>query len=134
MRRKISGTNEIQGSFRFGLIVVVPSRIVPATTLHYLLGSESKEEYVFFSRFLADLYRRAISCANGKSAIHHEFHVAGPARFESGNGNLLGDVSRRNELLSERNIIIWQEYDFNFVVDGFVVVYDLSNIGDQFNN
>src|SRR5262249_49968459 len=80
---KVVGEDEIERGPRFRVVLVVPVRAVPASAPFDLLGGESKEEEILLSGLFSHFDRRAVSSSECERSVHHEFHVARPARLVS---------------------------------------------------
>src|SRR5262249_16116092 len=86
---EVVAENQIQSFARFRLVRVVPGRVVPPSAIDDLFCCKTEEEDVVFANLLSDLDGRAVTCANGQRAVHHEFHVAGATRLVTRWRNLL---------------------------------------------
>src|SRR5205809_7623998 len=90
---EVVATNEIERCAGFGIVVIMPAGIIKAATLRDLLGGETEEEKVVLAGGLGHLNGRAVARADGKRAVHHEFHVAGATGFVTSGGYLLRHVA-----------------------------------------
>jgi len=66
------------------LVVIVPMRVVPATTAGHLRCSEPEKKKVLLAHLLRHFDGRAIGSTEGQRAVHHESHVASAAGFVAG--------------------------------------------------
>src|SRR5262249_40212851 len=126
--------NQIQRRPRLWLVIVVPLGLVPAPARRHLIGGQSEQEEVHFSGLVDHLDRRPVTGADGESPVHHEFHVAGPARFVAGRRDLVRDVGRRNEPLSQRYAVVRQEHDLQPAARRRIGIYRAGHIIDQLDD
>ena len=126
--------HEIERAARFGLVVVVPARAVPAAASRHLVGREPEEENVVFAHLLGHLQGRAVARADGERSVHHELHVAGPARLVAGGGDLLRNVARRDETLGDRNAIVRDENDAQARAGHRIGVHDGRDVVDELDD
>ena len=108
---EIIGEDQVQRGPGFGLVVIMPVRIIPAAAALHLIGGQAEQKEVFLAGFLRHLDRRAIARADRQRPVHHEFHVARAAGFVAGGRDLVRDIGGRDQPLGERNAIFGQEHD-----------------------
>ena len=75
----------------------------------HLLDGHSEDEDILGADLLADLDIGTVEGADRQRAVEREFHVAGAGGLLAGGGDLLGEISRRDDLLGERDAVIRQE-------------------------
>src|ERR1700751_4399483 len=88
------------------LVFVVPMWVVPALAILNLFDGQAKQEQVLLPCFLRHFDSRAVQSADRQSSIHHELHVAGSAGLVACGRNLVGDIARRDQPLSQRNVVL----------------------------
>src|SRR5262249_8042197 len=124
----------VQGGAGFGLVIIVPAGIVPASAVLNLLGGQPEQEEVLLSGFLSHLDSGAVARADGQSAVHHELHVACATGFVPGGRNLFGQVRRGDQSFGKADIVVGQEEDLEPPADGGVVVDGAGDIVDQLDD
>ena len=109
--------NQVEARPRLGFVLVVPQRIVTAPRLGHLLRRQAEQEEVFLAGLLGHFDGGAIAGADRQGTVHHEFHVAGAARLVARRGDLLRDVGRGNQPLSQSHAVIGQKNHLQFAPD-----------------
>src|SRR5215469_15138571 len=128
----IVGSDHVQSRPGFRLVVVMPMRAVPATTLRDLLHSETKQKEVFLAGFFRHLDGRSVARADRQGSIHHEFHIARAAGLVAGGRDLVGNVRSGDQPLRERNVVIGQEDHFETTACHRIAVDRAGQVIDQF--
>src|SRR6516162_7152623 len=95
------GRDQVQCGAGFRIVVVVPSRAVPAAAALDLVRSQAKQEEIVLAGLLRHLDRRAIAGAERQRSVQHEFHVAGAARFVPGSRDLVRNIGGRDQPLGQ---------------------------------
>src|SRR5512138_198365 len=76
MSAEVIAGNQFERGACFRLMLVVPTRVVPAVAKFYLVGGQTEKEEVLLSGCLGHFNGGAIACADGQRAVHHELHIA----------------------------------------------------------
>ncbi len=87
-----------------------------------LVDGEAEDEDVVGADFLEDFDVGAVEGADGERAVEGELHVAGAGGFLARGGDLLGDIGGGDDALGERDAVVGEEDDLEFVADARVVV------------
>ena len=98
--------DQVQNGAGLGLVVVVPVRAVPAAIAGHLLRSETEQEEILLARGLGHFDRGAVAGADRQRSVHHELHIAGPARLVAGRRDLVGYVGGRDQPLGQRDAVL----------------------------
>lgn len=78
---------------------------------------EPENNNVVVADSLANFDVRAVERAQSNRAVHHEFHIARAGSLFGRGGNLFGNVGGRIDNLADRDAEIFNEEDFQAVVD-----------------
>ena len=115
------------------IVLVDDHRLIAAGSGQCLsLGRlHTEDEDVLLADCLADLDVCAVHRADGQSTVHHELHVAGTGCFLAGDGDLLGNLGGRHDNLSQRYLVVLEEYDLQLVAYCRIVVDHLGDGVDQ---
>ena len=115
------------------IVLVDDHRLIAAGSGQCLsLGRlHAEDEDVLLADCLADLDVCAVHRADGQSTVHHELHVAGTGCFLAGDGDLLGNLGGRHDNLSQRYLVVLEEYDLQLVAYCRIVVDHLGDGVDQ---
>ena len=65
---------------------------------------------------------------NPKRNFYHEFHVSSAGSLGAGSGDLLAEVGRRYDLLSERHAVVLEEDTAKSLSDDRIVIDAVSNV------
>lgn len=93
--------------------------VVPLSVFHlsapdvYIINRPAKNEHVFLSNLLCDLNICSVHCSNDESSIHNELHVASSWSLGSSSGDMLTQLSSRNDDLSVRHVIVGHKDHFH---------------------
>src|SRR6516162_4606529 len=98
---EIVGRDRVQRGAGFRIVVVVPSRAVPAAAALDLVRGQPKQEEIVLAGLLRHLDRRAIAGAERQRSVQHKFHVAGAARFVPGSRDLVRNIGGRDQPLGQ---------------------------------
>ena len=86
---------------------------------------------VALADFLRDLDVGTVDGTQEQTAVETELHVRRTGRLRSGGGDVLTDVRRGDEDLSERDGVVREEVEAEEVLGVGVVVDDTGDIDDQ---
>ena len=128
------GEDQVQCGAGLRVVVIMPLRLVPAAAVRHLFRRQAEEKEIFFARFFCHLDGRAIARADGQRPVHHELHVARAAGFVAGGGNLIGDISCRNQPLRHRNTVVRQEQNLEPSADDRIPVDSAGEIVDELDD
>ena len=111
-------------------------RIIAAVILvvDNFISAETEDEGVLLAYFLDDLHVRAVHGSQCGRAVEHELHVTCTGRLFTCSRDLLGNVCRRKDHLRIGYAVVLDKYYFQFIVNGLVVVHNLSHGVDQFDD
>ena len=114
----------------------VAHRIVGVVVLIFdnLICGKSEDKGVLLSNFLNDLYVCTVHGSKSQGTVQHELHVTGTGSLFTCGGNLLGNISSGKDQLCVADTIILDKYNFDLSFDGRIVVYDIPNGIDQFDD
>ena len=114
----------------------VAHRIIGIVVLIFdnLICGKSENEGVFFSNFLYDLNICTVHRSESQGAVQHELHVTGTGSLFTCGGNLLGNISSGKDQLCVADTIILDKYNLDLSFDGRIVIYDIPNGIDQFDD
>ena len=82
----------------------------------YLVGGHAEEEDVVVSDLLVNFHVRAVERADGHRAVDHELHIARAGGLLARDGDLLGQVRRRDDDLCQRDLIVLHKHDLELAV------------------
>ena len=82
----------------------------------------------------ADFHIGPIQGADGKGAIHGEFHVARAGGFHASGGNLFGKIRGWINPLAQLHVVIRQEYHPQATLHGGIRIYCFGDAIDETNN
>ena len=80
---------------------------------------------------LQNLNVRTVQRTDGQGAVQGEFHIARAGRFQTGGGNLLGQIRCRHDDLGGGDVVIRDEHDFEQIAHGRIVVDHIAHIVNQ---
>ena len=66
--------------------------------------------------------------------FHHEFHVSSAGSFCSSSRDLFAQVCRRDDLLGERDTVIFQVNHLQFIANDRIAIDHLTHGADEFDN
>ena len=94
---------------KFEVPLVVDARIVaaPLQVLH-LVDVHAEQEEVLGAHLFAHFDVGAVKSADGECPVQLELHVAGARRFGASRRQLLAQIRRRDDLLRERNAVVFK--------------------------
>ena len=106
----------------------IRSRVIAASPQRLdLLRVQTEEEHVLLSHLLADFDIRAVKRPKRHRTVDHQLHVTRAGRFLARNGDLLGDIRRRNDDLSKRHLVVLNEHNLELSVHRRVRVHHVGN-------
>ena len=133
--RKEIAPHHIEDLFQVRRFLDKEIRIVAATfQLQNLMGFQTEREDIVRSHGLRDLDIGSIVRSDGQRAVHHELHTAGPGSFRTRSRDLLREIARRKDILSQRDTIILEEHDLELVAVHFVVIDHGRDVIDELDN
>src|SRR6202007_2898196 len=100
----------------------MPVWIVRSAVVCYLPGSQAEQKEILLASLLGHLDCRPVPRPNSQSAIHHELHVARPAGFIAGRGDLLRHVAGWNQSFGQRHTVIRNEHDPQTFAESWISV------------
>ncbi len=111
-------------------------------TRHIALGlqrdhlglAHPEEEEVVIADEAPDLDVGAVVGADGQRPVEGELHVAGAGGLLAGQGDLLGQVGRRDDLLGEGDVVVGREADDQLPLDQRVIVDDGGHPVDEIDD
>ena len=99
-----------------------------------LIGGLSESENILLTYEFRDLHVRAVHSAQRHRAVEHELHIAGSAGFFGGQGDLLGNIRRGDQLLRHGHIVVAQHDDFEERTHLGVIVDNTAKSEDRVND
>ena len=123
--------DHVERSLYLGVLRVPVLRDVRRTELRDVLCPEAEEEHVLVANLAVDLDVRAVVGPERQGAIHHELHVARSRRLHAREGDLLGDLGGRHDLLGERDAVVGKERDRELAARLRVGVDDAGDAVDE---
>ena len=132
---KEAGGDLVQGFFEFRVRLVIIARAIAARAqVSHFGGREPEEEEVVGADLVPDFDVRAVQGADGKGAVHGEFHVAGAGGLEAGGRDLLGEVGGGIDPLRSLDVEVGQEHHFEPAGQGGILVDDAGDTVDQLDD
>ena len=121
-----------------------------ASSFFHFFNGHAEDEDILVAHFLGHLDVGTVEGADGHRTIEHELHVRCATGFHAGQRDLLGQISRGNNLLghghtvlqmrecrvegARGNVYIFEEDHFQSIANGWVVVDHFADAVDQFND
>ena len=99
---------------------------------HITLRAEHKN--IVVSHQLVDLHICTVLGSQGDRTVEHELHIAGAAGFLRCQGDLLGNVTCRDQLFRLCHVVVLNHNDLQIRTDLRILVHDLLQTEDQVND
>ena len=99
-------------------------------TLRYI----SENINVFIPHQLMDLHIRSVRRSQRNRAVCHELHVPRSGRLLGRQGNLLGNIAGRDQLLRIAHVIVFHHHHFQIRAHQRIIVDDLLQHQNQVND
>ena len=102
--------------------------------LDHCLAGLSKDIDILLAYQLGNLHIRAVHSSQSHCPVQHELHVASTAGFLGCKGNLLGNVTGRDQLLRLRHIVVLHHHYLQIRTDLRVAVNQFLQTQNQMND
>ena len=84
-------------------------RVTASVELRDLLNLQTEDENIFVAHFFVNFDVSTIQRTDSHGPVEGEFHITRSRGFLTRRGNLLRQIGRRDNLLSERDAVVGQE-------------------------
>jgi len=97
-----------------------------------LLGT--KDEDVLSTDVVHDLDVGTIKGTDEKTTVHGELHVASTRGLGTSSGDVLAEITGRDNLLSTRNVVVGNEHNLEEITNAAIGVDNICNSDDQLDD